>query len=84
MDTAHLYCNLFISATQTEDNVIQMLISSWQHYRAFLSKKQSSSADEAETHGASLYPPTASAQLRHSVCPIQRLHRELRQSRPGF
>lgn len=61
MDTAHLYCNLFISATQAEDNVIQMLISSWQHYRVSLSKKQSSSADEAEAHGASLYPPTASA-----------------------
>lgn len=61
MDTVHLYCNLFISATQTEDNVIQMLISSWQHYRASSSKKQYSSADEAEAHGASLYPPTASA-----------------------
>lgn len=61
MDRAHLYCNLFISAVQTEDNVIQMLISSWQHYITCLSKKQYSTADETEAHGASLNPPIASA-----------------------
>lgn len=82
--SAHLYCNLFISATQTEDNVIQMLISSWQHYRASLSKKQSSSADEAEAHGVHCTLPVQVPNSGTVTAPIQHLHRELRSSRPGF
>lgn len=65
-DPAHLYCNLFLSAKQTEDSVIQMLISSWQHHIATLSRKQYSSADEAGVQRLHLILLRAS--LGHSDC----------------